>query len=97
MPVTKLFSPRLVVSCFVFLLSFGSVAATIENPTLAKIGAESVTLEQMGGETIDRMIKVRTEEFNLKLNLLKEYLRKQLLEREAHERGISVAELLAGC
>ena len=42
----------------------------------------------------DRLIRIRTEEYDLERKLITEYLRATLLEREAKTQGISVAALL---
>jgi protein-disulfide isomerase len=79
--------------------SAGSLAWSEERRQLAtemvaSIGGAAITvadLEQAGGA---RLFSLRTQEYQLKRQLLEETIAKRLLEKEAAKRGVSVLELL---
>lgn len=61
--------------------------------TVATIGDDRVTEEQLEALARERLARLRTEEYQIKKQVLDEYVARSLMEREAKARGISLDKL----
>jgi protein-disulfide isomerase len=66
---------------------------TVAGEIVATIGDQRVTAHQLEELARDRLMRLRAEEYNIKRQVLDEYVTRTLLEKEARARGIGVEEL----
>lgn len=60
---------------------------------VAKVGDRAITDAQLEEMAKERLARLRSEEFNIKRQVLDDYIARTLLEKEASARGISVQDL----
>ncbi len=60
---------------------------------VATVGDRAITASELDEMAKERLARIRSEEHNIKRQVLEEYVTRLLLELEARARGISVAEL----
>ena len=63
------------------------------SPPVAQIGTRTITDAELEALASSRLARVRNEEYNIKRQVLDEYITRALLESEAAARGITPAEL----
>ena len=63
------------------------------SPPVAQIGDRTITDDELERLASNRLAKVKNEEYNIKRQVLEEYITRALIETEAAARGISPEEL----
>ena len=81
---------------FLMLLTFAVSLAGADKPrAAAAVGDAFITEDELSRAVGNRLMKIRTDEYNLRRNALEMLIEERLLAAEAARRQISVAELLA--
>jgi len=78
------------------LLFFLSPLFTQAQPAqpVARVGDAEISAEQLGNAVNDRLLRVRTEEYSIRLAALAKLIDEAVLAGEAQKRGVSVQQLL---
>src|SRR5215212_3725102 len=62
--------------------------------TVASYGDVSITAQELDRAMGNRLMRIRTDEYNLRRSVLDELIAEQLVQSEAKRRGVTAAELL---
>ncbi len=87
-------------TCLILLLLLGVPAALMAadaaaaSNAAATIGKEVITQDELSRAAANRLMRVRTDEYNIRRNVLDEIIGERLLAQEAARRHLTVAELL---
>jgi protein-disulfide isomerase len=86
-----------VTTCTAVLAAFpllGGGAKKSAAPSVATVGGVAVTAEELDAIVGNRLMRVRTDEYNIRRDALEELITERLLKAEAQRRGTTVDDLL---